>query len=107
MFGLQIHHLSPNSTDDDINHAVECINWFNENKGRKEENVRISKLLPECPCDISMARFDPWFWRIRTQLPFWRWWGWWGWNYQPKDIVCVDIAPAEMLWPYGKVGICT
>lgn len=106
MQGLTTFKLSTSQPGNDTNPAIDCIDWYNENKHLKQEYRRISGLLPECPCDISLAKFDPWFWRIRFQLPWWQWWGFWGrWglDYDPDDIVCVDIAPAEMLGQYGKV----
>lgn len=89
---LMSHHFSARSAIP-INAAVKCVDWYNAHKHLKQEHRYISSQLPKCPCDVRLARFDPWFWRI-----FWQWR-----RHSVSDIICVDIAPAQMIKPYGKV----
>ncbi|XP_053387316.1 uncharacterized protein LOC128551050 [Mercenaria mercenaria] len=74
-----------------VNDAVDCIRWYNENYEDKKHLDYIASLTPECPCDIWLSRFDPWFWKIG--LHRWR-----------KDIshYCVDMLHAGNFGKYGK-----
>ncbi|XP_045179635.2 deleted in malignant brain tumors 1 protein-like [Mercenaria mercenaria] len=70
------------------NHAVDCIRWYNDNLEEKQTTDVIASRLPDCPCDIWLSRFDPWFWNIRRwlQVPY----------------TCVDMFPGQIYQPYGK-----
>ncbi|XP_053376387.1 uncharacterized protein LOC123533517 isoform X2 [Mercenaria mercenaria] len=86
--GLVFKQLSQNGREND---AVDCIRWYNENHKEKQHLDYISSLTPECPCDIWLSRFDPWFWRIG--LHRWR-----------KDVThaCVDMLHVGNFGQYGK-----
>ena len=87
-----------NNIDENISvlshHGVDCIKWYNKNSNRKQNINLISQRLPMCPCDVDLARWDPWFWPIRTQVP-----------QQNNDSVCVDMMLREAFKPHGKVSI--
>ncbi|XP_053386930.1 uncharacterized protein LOC123542087 [Mercenaria mercenaria] len=73
------------------NHAVDCIRWYNENYKEKKRLDYVASLIPDCPCDIRLSRFDPWFWRIG--LYRWR---------QDLKYQCVDMLHVGNLGHYGK-----
>ncbi|KAL4219782.1 hypothetical protein ACF0H5_020194 [Mactra antiquata] len=73
------------------NNKVRCVTWYQENKHEKQHLDLMNDLLPQCPCDISLARWDPWFWHIER----------WNW-YNNKTFTCVDILPGRIYRPYGK-----
>ncbi|XP_052274481.1 uncharacterized protein LOC127874294 isoform X2 [Dreissena polymorpha] len=74
------------------NHGVDCIKWYNKNSNRKQNIQVYSQRLPMCPCDINLARWDPWFWHIRTKLR----------QQISNNIVCVDMMLIETVKPHGK-----
>ncbi|XP_052243009.1 mucin-like protein isoform X1 [Dreissena polymorpha] len=74
------------------NHAVDCILWFNKNRKNKEDFHTYSQRLPNCPCDVSLAQWDPWFWAIRRSIR----------RNTDNDILCVDMQFGEPYKPYGK-----
>ncbi|XP_060570647.1 fibrillin-2-like isoform X2 [Ruditapes philippinarum] len=73
------------------NNAVNCINWYNENKDQKRYFDYIASLTPECPCDIRLSRFDPWFWQIGLQR-----------NRKDKSHYCVDMLHRGNFGHFGK-----
>ncbi|WAR24042.1 MUC4-like protein, partial [Mya arenaria] len=75
------------------NYAVNCISWYNINSHEKFRMNQISSLLPPCPCDIDLGRFDPWFWNLQK----YRWHGQQGYG-------CVDMLqrPDSIYTQYGK-----
>ncbi|KAL4219778.1 hypothetical protein ACF0H5_020191 [Mactra antiquata] len=73
------------------NNKVRCVTWYQENKHEKQHLDLMNDLLPQCPCDISLARWDPWFWHIER----------WNW-YNNKTFTCVDMLPGRIYRPYGK-----
>ncbi|XP_053386927.1 uncharacterized protein LOC123542089 isoform X2 [Mercenaria mercenaria] len=73
------------------NHAVDCIRWYNANHKDKKRLDYIASLTPECPCDIRLSRFDPWFWRI----------GLFRWRHDLR-YKCVDMLHVGNFGHYGK-----
>ncbi|KAL4219781.1 scavenger receptor [Mactra antiquata] len=73
------------------NNNVSCVTWYQENKHEKQHLDLMNSWLPQCPCDISLARWDPWFWHIER----------WNW-YNNKTFTCVDMLPGRIYRPYGK-----
>ncbi|WAR24056.1 MUC4-like protein, partial [Mya arenaria] len=75
------------------NYDVNCISWYNRNSHEKFRMNQISSLLPHCPCDIDLGRFDPWFWNLQK----YRWHGQQGYG-------CVDMLqrPDSIYTQYGK-----
>jgi hypothetical protein len=77
-----------------INPGVDCIRWYNENYEDKKHINYMANLMPECPCDITLSRYDPWFWRI----------GLYRWRYDLTHK-CVDMLLIGHDWQHGKVKI--
>ncbi|XP_060591770.1 fibrillin-1-like [Ruditapes philippinarum] len=73
------------------NNAINCINWYNENKDQKRYFDYIASLTPECPCDIRLSRFDPWFWQIGLHR-----------HRQDKSHYCVDMLHRGNFGHFGK-----
>ncbi|WAR21593.1 hypothetical protein MAR_015567, partial [Mya arenaria] len=81
--------------------ALDCILWYNQHVENKDNYHHImASAMPPCPCDLTLARFDPWFWRIRRSLR----WPWWQSNtdVDDNDIICVDMWHRPYFDPYGK-----
>ncbi|XP_052772761.1 uncharacterized protein LOC128211759 isoform X2 [Mya arenaria] len=81
--------------------ALDCIHWYNQHVENKDNYHHImASAMPPCPCDLTLARFDPWFWRIRRSLR----WPWWQSNtdVDHNDIICVDMWHRPYFDPYGK-----
>jgi hypothetical protein len=75
------------------NNAINCINWYNENKDQKKYFNYIASLTPECPCDIRLSRFDPWFWQIGLHR-----------HRKDKSHYCVDMLHRGNFGHFGKVN---
>ncbi|XP_052236237.1 uncharacterized protein LOC127848005 isoform X4 [Dreissena polymorpha] len=73
-------------------HGVDCIKWYNKNSYRKQDIQYYSIRLPMCPCDVDLARWDPWFWPIRAEVR----------QQNNNDSVCVDMILGEAFKPHGK-----
>ncbi|XP_053374889.1 mucin-like protein [Mercenaria mercenaria] len=85
--GLVFKHLTKDG-ESNPNFAVDCIKWYNKNRKEKESTRIIASRLPQCPCDIWLSRYDPWFWNIQRQ--------------SKNPYTCVDMFPGQMYQPYGK-----
>ncbi|XP_052777286.1 uncharacterized protein LOC128214704 isoform X2 [Mya arenaria] len=75
------------------NNAVNCISWYNRNIHEKIRINQILSLLPHCPCDIDLGKFDPWFWKLQQ----YRW-------HDQQGYGCVDMLqrPDSRYTQYGK-----
>ncbi|XP_052784322.1 uncharacterized protein LOC128220099 isoform X2 [Mya arenaria] len=79
---------------------LDCIHWYNQHITIKNTYHEIMSIyLPECPCDLNLARFDPWFWRIVSKIR--RFW-WQSKDDFEGDVVCVDMWHRSIFDPYGK-----
>ncbi|WAR22474.1 SVEP1-like protein, partial [Mya arenaria] len=80
--------------------VLDCIHWYNQHKKNKNTYHEIMSIyLPECPCDLNLARFDPWYWRIIRKIR--RFW-WQSVDDFEGDVVCVDMWHRSIFDPYGK-----
>ncbi|XP_052772238.1 uncharacterized protein LOC128211461 isoform X1 [Mya arenaria] len=80
--------------------VMDCIHWYKQHNTNKNTYHEIMFVyLPECPCDLNLARFDPWYWRIGRKIR--RFW-WQSVDDFEGDVVCVDMWHRSIFDPYGK-----
>ncbi|XP_053395361.1 uncharacterized protein LOC123523940 isoform X4 [Mercenaria mercenaria] len=84
--GLLLQRLTAAGTKE-TNYAVQCIDWYNQNKHMISNIKEMSEKMPECPCSLDSLIYDPWYWPTDDER---------------ATSYSVEILPSGLFKPYGK-----
>ncbi|XP_053395370.1 mucin-like protein [Mercenaria mercenaria] len=84
--GLLFQRLTSVGTKE-TNYAIQCIDWYNQNKHMISDIKEMSEKMPGCPCSLDSLIYDPW--------------------YRPADdenetSYNVEILPSRLFESHGK-----